>query len=93
LFTLGSFSKIAKVTQIFLATFLHRTYGVLILAKQGLGYIFGKIFTNSSGQPDLQPMNNFFKNELKWLLWIANESRQDRFDLKWKLKSETLILV
>jgi hypothetical protein len=47
--TLGSFLKIAVVAQFLGATLFHSTSYVLIWAKQGLGYILGDFFTNSSG--------------------------------------------
>jgi hypothetical protein len=47
LFTFGSFLKIADVAQ-YSAYFFHRTNYLLILTKNGLYYIFGQFFTNST---------------------------------------------
>jgi hypothetical protein len=47
LFTLGSFFKKTGVTKVF-GQFFRGTNYVLILADNGLGYILGTFFTNSS---------------------------------------------
>jgi hypothetical protein len=47
---LVSFCKITEVAQIFRLLFTSTSY-VLIWGKNGLGKIFGEIFTNSSGRP------------------------------------------
>jgi hypothetical protein len=41
--------------------------------EYGLGYIFGDIFTNSSGRPD--PQRNFFCSQLKLFLTRSNYDR------------------
>jgi hypothetical protein len=51
LFTLGSFSKITQGAEKFGAILFQRIDYVLILTKNGLGYILGDLFTNSSGHP------------------------------------------
>jgi hypothetical protein len=49
---LGGFSKITELAQIFGLLFPQRSSYVFILAKNGLGYILGDFFTNSSGHPE-----------------------------------------
>jgi hypothetical protein len=49
LFALGSFSKIYTSSPKLWATSFQRIDYVLILTKNGLGYILGDFFTNSSG--------------------------------------------
>jgi hypothetical protein len=53
LFTLDSFMKITEVDDIFVLLFTRYTSvdHVLILTKNGLGYILGVFFTNTSGHP------------------------------------------
>jgi hypothetical protein len=54
LFTLGSFSKIAEVTQIFVMLFPR--FGLCInFDKNELGYTLGDFFTPSSGHPAAAP--------------------------------------
>jgi hypothetical protein len=48
LFSLGSFLKIIKAAQLLC---LHGNIYVFVLTKNGLGYILGDFFTNSSGHP------------------------------------------
>jgi hypothetical protein len=52
LFTPGSFLKIKQLAQFFGILFsTEQVVKILILAKNGLGYILGSFFTYSSGQP------------------------------------------
>jgi hypothetical protein len=49
LYTLGSFFNFTKVAQSFGLLFSRRTSFVLILTKNGFGYILGDFLTKSSG--------------------------------------------
>jgi hypothetical protein len=51
LFSLGSFLRLRKYPKILGNFFRSSGFVVLILAKNGLGYILGDFFTNSSGHP------------------------------------------
>jgi hypothetical protein len=56
LFTLGSFLKMTKVAQIYGLHFPNVSATcVLILRKNGLGYLLGAFFANSSGHPGYVP--------------------------------------
>jgi hypothetical protein len=53
LFSLGSFLKIMYMSSAyFWATLFHGKCYALILTKNGLSYILGDVFTNSSGHPE-----------------------------------------
>jgi hypothetical protein len=45
------FLKITEVAQILGLLFFQETSSVLMLTKNGLGYFFRDVFTNSSGHP------------------------------------------
>jgi hypothetical protein len=49
LFSLGSFFKITELAEIFDLLFFHGKSSVLSLTNNGLGYILGEFYTNSSG--------------------------------------------
>jgi hypothetical protein len=52
LFSLGVFFEKMQKEAIFFSYFLYGKRGILILAKNELGYRFGRFFTNFSGHPD-----------------------------------------
>jgi hypothetical protein len=52
LFTSGLFLKITEVAQILKLLFARVKSYALISTKDGLGYVLGDFYTNSSGRPD-----------------------------------------
>jgi hypothetical protein len=65
---IGHFFEYYESSRKFWATFPHSSGFILILAKNGLGYIFGDFFTISSGHPE---SNTFFWSQLIGsLVWM-----------------------